>query len=100
MGRGSIAVVHMADMFWCMVQYAENAIKQKFGGGGAGAQGAGAGAQGAGAPTGAGQAGQGRSPVLSPLLLSLPILVNWSFPEVRMCQTGWCTSPPAPVVLS
>jgi hypothetical protein len=62
-GRGSTAVAHMADMFWCVVQYAENAIEQKIGGGGAGAQGA-------GAPTGAGQAGQGRSPVLSPLLLS------------------------------
>ena len=98
-GSRSTAVAHIADMFWCMVQMAENAMEQKMGMGGAG--GAGAQGAGAGAPaTGAGQAGQGRSPVFSPLLLILPVLVEWSFSEVANVPDRVVYRPSAPVVLS
>ena len=99
-------MARIAVMFWCMVQMAENTIEQKMGmggAGGAGAQGAGAGAQGAGAgapATGAGQAGQGRSPVFSPLLLILPVLVEWSLSEVANVPDRVVYQPSAPVVLS
>lgn len=82
-----------------MVQMAENAMEQKMGMGGTG--GAGAQGAGAGAPaTGAGQAGQGRSPVFSPLLLILPVLVEWSFSEVVNVPDRVVYRPSAPVVMS